>query len=228
MTQTIDAPPRQPESRVQRARAWVFRKETLGLLVLALFVVFLGYGSFVGPRQAPDPPPPELRGGYVLTDSPPKRLHETGWATTTRADDLQPSTTGSVLVWRAAEDTTVRWARLSPQDPQLAQLRTAPSSTQAADPRVPLERVGQVGFALGAVAFLAIVAGPRPRHGTRWFWFWMLFAPLGLGAAWFAWTELVRTPAGRTPRRRSGFDGFVTMILVTIGVSVGFWLVAGL
>ena len=38
----------------------------------------------------------------------------------------------------------------------------------------PAERVYQAGTALLVAAFLVVVIGPRPRRGTRWFWFWMI------------------------------------------------------
>lgn len=228
MTQTIDAPQRQPESPVQRGRAWLLRKETLGYLVLALFTVFLVAGSFVGPREESDLPPAEYRGGYVLTDREPTPLHRSAWAVDRRASELQPSATGTVLVWADAQgDYTLSWTRLRAQDPELAALRAQPQATAEGDPRDLMRRVAQIGFVLAGVTALTILFGPRPRVGTRWFWIFQLLVPLGIGAAWFAWTELVRTPHERRPRRRSGFDGFFTMVGLTIAITAGLWFVAG-
>lgn len=229
MTQMVEAPRdavRTPG--VRRLRGWLFRKETLGWLLLALFATFLLATSYTGPREEPGPPSPEYVGGYLLTDAPPEPLHRSGWATDTRVSDLRPSSDGTVLVWTdAREDYSVSWTRLEPQDPQLARLRAQPASLAVDDPRDVLEAAARLGTALAVLAFLAVVLGPRPRHGSRWFWFWLLFAPLGMGAGWYAWTELVRTPEKRKPLRRSGFDGFVTMVVLHLAVGLGLWFVAG-
>lgn len=230
MTQTVDAPQdavRTPKA--QQLRKQLFRKQTLGWLLLGLFATFLLAASYTGPREEPAPPSLEYVGGYVLTDKPPEPLHRSGWATDTRVSDLRPSSTGSVLVWTdARDDYSVSWTWLEPGDPQLATLRAQPASLAVDDPRDVLELAARIGGALGVIALLAVALGPRPRHGSRWFWFWLLFAPLGVGAAWFAWTELVRTPDERKPLRRSGFDGFFTMVGLTIAITAGLWFAQGL
>lgn len=73
------------------------------------------------------------------------------------------------------------------------------------------ERAGQVALALGLVGFGLIVLGPRPNRGTRWFWFWLLWAPLALGVLAYAVVELVRPGRLQRPdagrRRHSGLLG---------------------
>ncbi len=61
-----------------------------------------------------------------------------------------------------------------------------------------------------------MVLGPRPRRGTRWFWFWVLGGPLSVGVPIFAVAELLRPrhevedtvhPAG-VAGRWNGLAGF--------------------
>ncbi|WP_068395896.1 hypothetical protein [Kribbia dieselivorans] len=47
---------------------------------------------------------------------------------------------------------------------------------------------------LGTLAL--IITGPRPGWGTRWYWFWMLAIPAGLGTVAYAVVELLRGRAG--------------------------------
>ena len=39
---------------------------------------------------------------------------------------------------------------------------------------------------------VVVILGPRPRQGTRWFWFWLVGGPVTIGIAIFAVAELVR------------------------------------
>jgi hypothetical protein len=52
------------------------------------------------------------------------------------------------------------------------------------------------GVPLGALALLAVILGPAPRRGNRWFWFWVIGTPLGLGVLAYAVLELL--PPGVT------------------------------
>ncbi len=101
-------------------------------------------------------------------------------------------------------------------------------------PPVTGDRVGRPSVPSGPIAllvvlgtFLAVVGGPPPRWGTRWFWFWVLYlaAPVGLVA--FVSLELLtrrRLPRdGRAPsRRQSGWRG------VGLGLLLGFALALSL
>ena len=57
---------------------------------------------------------------------------------------------------------------------------------------LPSERVIQAGALLLMVSTLVVIVGPRPRRGTRWFWFWVVGGPLSLGVPIFAVAELLR------------------------------------
>lgn len=65
-----------------------------------------------------------------------------------------------------------------------------------------------LGAVLLALTLVAVVVGPRPTRGSRWFWGWLLFLPLGLGMLSFAVLELLRPgpaiAAGQRPRRGGG------------------------
>ena len=86
------------------------------------------------------------------------------------------------------------------------------------------DRQRQLTTVLGLVTFGLIVLGPRPGRGTRWFWFWLLAAPLGLGVLAYAVVELVQpgrlhgTDAGR--RRQSGLAGLLLVVLASVLVGL--------
>ena len=50
------------------------------------------------------------------------------------------------------------------------------------------------------VSAIASIRGRAPRWGTRWFWFWVINLPLGVGVLWFAVSERLRD---RGPHRGS-------------------------
>ena len=91
------------------------------------------------------------------------------------------------------------------------------------------DSAGQLTVLLGLVTFGLIVLGPRPGRGTRWFWFWLLWAPFALGVLAYAVVELLRpgrlsaTGAGRG--RHSGLAGLLLTVLggVLLGMAAS-WL----
>lgn len=80
-------------------------------------------------------------------------------------------------------------------------------------------------LALVALAFVSLIV-LRPARGTRWFWFWMLLAPLALGVLSYALAELAlrkRTPvaaSGEMPAREGdrlpGWLGFGLALLTAV------------
>lgn len=77
-------------------------------------------------------------------------------------------------------------------------------------------RVSQVsGLALALGTLVLVVAGPRPVHGNRWFWFWIVQLPAALGVLAYAAYELGgrgRARAAAAPERREGGGwGFVRL-----------------
>jgi len=73
---------------------------------------------------------------------------------------------------------------------------------------------------LGALAvFVVLLAGPPPRAGNRWFWFWMFGLPAGLGFVAYAVVELIglrRRPDPPMAERLSGLRGFVSSFVIGI------------
>lgn len=87
-------------------------------------------------------------------------------------------------------------------------------------------RLTQVsGVVLALATLLLVVAGPRPVHGNRWFWFWLVQLPAGLGVLAYACYELGGRGHDRavaSPGRREGGGwGFVRLVSghVVIGVA---------
>jgi hypothetical protein len=71
------------------------------------------------------------------------------------------------------------------------------------------------GLLTALVALAAVVMGPAPTRGTRWFWFWLLGLTWGLGVVAYAVAELVRPRAvplvagGAAKAERAGPDGAI-------------------
>lgn len=81
----------------------------------------------------------------------------------------------------------------------------------------PAHQVAAWGAGLLALgALVHIVLGPRPRRGTRWFWFWMLGLPGGVGALAYAVLEVAGWRSETAPAdelRATGVFGFFMMII---------------
>lgn len=116
---------------------------------------------------------------------------------------------------------------LSPDTPAAVVARFTAAGVpeaEAADLQVrpPAQRVGNAGTLLLLVSTLAVILGPRPRRGTRWFWFWVVGGPLSVGVPIYAVAELLRPrdePAGTVhppgvAGRWRGLTGFVASILL--------------
>ena len=89
----------------------------------------------------------------------------------------------------------------------------------------PASRLYNAGSLLLLASTLVVILGPRPRRGTRWFWFWLVGGPLAVGVPLFAVAELLR-PRYEAPGtvhppgvagRRSGPAGFGVSILLSLG-----------
>ncbi|SCG36192.1 hypothetical protein GA0070614_0253 [Micromonospora coxensis] len=85
--------------------------------------------------------------------------------------------------------------------------------------------VSVLAMAVGLVWLVALVTGPPPRHGTRWFWFWLgLLPPFGLGVLAWLYAECWRPPTGRIDRHSGllglawGFAVGLVLSVVTIGL----------
>ncbi|WP_404350484.1 hypothetical protein LG324_19105 [Phycicoccus jejuensis] len=95
--------------------------------------------------------------------------------------------------------------------------RTGGVSSQVGDPD-PVRGVLPALVALGVLGL--VVAGPPPRWGTRWFWFWVCGAAVPLGVWAFAVLELVTRrrhhPEGL--RRLGGWAGFGLGFVLSVAV----------
>ncbi|HET7819905.1 MAG TPA: hypothetical protein VFL10_00120 [Ornithinibacter sp.] len=108
------------------------------------------------------------------------------------------------------------------QDLTAAGVPEAPPGTLWLDP--PAQRTYDAGALLLLVSTLVVILGPRPRRGTRWFWFWVVGGPLSIGVALFAVAELIRPrhePAGTVhPRgvagRWNGLTGFAAGFVLSV------------
>jgi hypothetical protein len=111
------------------------------------------------------------------------------------------------------------------QDLTAAGVPEAPPGRLWLDP--PAQRTYTAGVVLVLLSTLVVILGPRPRRGTRWFWFWLVGGPLSVGVAIFAVAELIRPrhePAGTVhPRgvagRWNGLTGFAAGFVLSIAVA---------
>ena len=92
--------------------------------------------------------------------------------------------------------------RFSSYAEQYAQeLRTSGVPTaRGTDLAVPLpdDRYQVLGLGLGVLALGAVLFGPRPGRGTRFFWFWVIGVVGGLGVLAYAVCEPLRQARGST------------------------------
>lgn len=79
-------------------------------------------------------------------------------------------------------------------------------------------------FLLAVVILGVVIAGPPPRRGTRWFWFWLIYiTPLGLGLLFWLvrehpWARSAphAAPSGDGERRDRGTLGLAIGLILTI------------
>lgn len=92
-----------------------------------------------------------------------------------------------------------------------------PRGTQALD----LGRTGAVALVLGPALILGVLLhlllGPAPRHGTRWFWFWLLGLPGGIGIVGYAVWEVAGLREHRAPDPGLRSDGVYGVVVLVLG-----------
>ena len=146
------------------------------------------------------------------------------------ADDGRPVT---VAYWVDAPVATLRVVDtngLSSDAPaaMVARLRAAgvPEADRSRLVGLPgPQQVHNAGSLLLVLSTLVVVLGPRPRRGTRWFWFWVTGGPLSVGVPLFAVLELLRpryeapgtVPPPGVAGRWSGLLGFGVGAALAIG-----------
>ncbi|RKR89013.1 hypothetical protein BDK92_3347 [Micromonospora pisi] len=233
------APCWRPRSGEGRARF----TPTVGGFVVLLWVSWAMLAWWSAPRPVDaDQARRDIAAGAVTSV-------ETGWGM--RSGDfwgappaMQGDRGGSMVAW-TTKSGRVRYTDAGPQDPvdqsgNRSVDNPRPQRRLIADLTSAVGRGGSgislhwIGFAaqstavVAMVVFLfALVPGPAPVHGTRWFWFWISLVPYGLGVlAWVGrerWRPdpraalAPRLPGVEAPgwKRARGYDGFL------IGIGLG-------
>lgn len=154
--------------------------------------------------QTPDPGAASTTGPGVMTVA----YHVDSWVAPIRIVQVVPSDAGSDLVDVPEVIRELEAAGVRPRD-------RVPAEVPQANPRQSAEVSGFVAGLLALMAMLAI----RPTRGTRWFWWWVFGAPLGLGVLAYVVAECLlpkRTapPAagGRREGRHIGLVGFLIQV----------------
>lgn len=164
-------------------------------------------GSGLGGWWAPDPgwgdaTPEQMTDGapglvYTVPDSRPRVVV---------SDGLVPGSLG----WSSWSPEELQWVREDLMGSEI------PSGTVALQLGTAARVHGVLGMVLAGGMLTLVLAGPAPRHGTRWFWFWLIGLPAGLGVLAYAVWELGGWRDHRAPapalRSRGGY-GVMTLLL---------------
>jgi hypothetical protein len=94
---------------------------------------------------------------------------------------------------------------------------------------LPAERAYNAGAWLLLLSTVVVILGPRPRRGTRWFWFWVIGGPLSVGVPVFAVLELLRPryePPGTVhpPGVAGRWKGLLGFAIGAVATLAGSWL----
>lgn len=207
----------------------------LGLLLV--LAVWLGISLWAAPVQADVASLKAAADDRQVVDldrlsSPPSPLSRQPLFMFGREDSTD--NTGPVLVWTTrnghryyTDASAVSGTFPNGGDTVNSSLLSGDGSSPSPVDRVTayvLERTRfQGGIAWAGLAHLALlvfaigaIRGRAPRHGTRWFWFWVISLPLGAGVVWFALAERLRDRDPVRPRWNGG-QGFA-ISLVGAGV----------
>ena len=222
----------------------------LGLAVLALWATWAVLTWLSAPRFVTDEQfHADLQDGRIRTWRLATELHpERDWppgavGSWTFGTLAQRETDGLPAEWdRRSVDAVVYWV-----DGDVAPLRFA-GALPGGDPLVLMSDLRQAGapqnapatfrppdqdrgapwgLAAFALGLLVVVGNTTPTRGTRWFWFWLQWAPLGLGTVAYVVVELARPGhpwrvlgvLGEVRRRRlRGWEAFLVLALVTVVV----------
>ncbi|WP_151523227.1 hypothetical protein [Serinicoccus kebangsaanensis] len=115
----------------------------------------------------------------------------------------------SVSSWGSWVESEVEWI-------QEDLLTSGLPSTVAVHAQSPVVRAhGLLGLVLAGGTLALVLFGPAPRHGNRWFWFWLIGLPAGLGALAYAVWEVGGWRDHRAPaadRRSGGGYGFLGLL----------------
>lgn len=131
---------------------------------------------------------------------------------------------GSILLWHT-RDGRQHYAHVDSSD----EARALDAELTTADSGFPATAVvAGLGIAGAALFLWALLSGPDPVTGTKWFWFWLVSGlPLGLGLLWWLarerpWSSRAapRTGPAGEDRRLRWWVAFVTNILAGFAVSL--------
>ncbi|KNX36071.1 hypothetical protein [Luteipulveratus halotolerans] len=226
------APPATPQVR---RPWWKNGRRWCGVILLGLAAAYLVAAAWIGPRQNPFGEPFHIDHDAAVVDDQPRRAHELAWWQDDIVDQLRPtagpdvspgSTTIKYVIWDGLDGHLV-WTSMRSDDPRLKEFGQHVRAGESR-PEQLMRWVTYPATALAIYTFVVIVAGERPRTGTRWYWFWLCMSPLCLGVIWFALKEKMRDPAEPRPRRKTGLDGFGTSIGAYVAVVIAFAALGGL
>ncbi|GAA4887557.1 hypothetical protein [Serinicoccus chungangensis] len=243
-----------PAARDARFRRWARRVAGVAVVLLwathALLSLVGGFQLVNHSQAVEDLSSGRMTSYALLEDRPGGGSSTPGWWT---QEDLEPGTveglrTGTTTVlytvagsrprlvvpdhitpsmnsWGSWTEAEVAWIE---EDLVTSGL---PSTVSSVVPGRVLQAHGLLGLVLVVSMLVRVVFGAAPVHGTRWFWFWLIGLPAGLGVlAWAIWEEGGwrdhRAPAPQ--QRSSGGYGFAVLLLGSFVLTAGSQLLAWL
>lgn len=212
-------------------------ERALGWALIVAWGVLLSLAFWTAPRQAirADLAADSLGDVRVwqVQDKPPAGLAErlSGGFASPAVHSSSGRSPRSIIVWQTHERSTY-WADVSSIQPDATGPAAKDPGAEAVvkqlsvrapqgDPEDPLH-ARRLFSLLTILTIGAVIFGPHPVRGTRWFWFWVVPATLGVGIAWYAWAEIIRQRP-RAPRRTGG-EGFLLGLLFGVSAVLASWL----
>ncbi|MFK5635961.1 MULTISPECIES: hypothetical protein [unclassified Ornithinimicrobium] len=185
--------------------------------------------AVIRPEPAPLPWSQGAAGTQPVADEP---VFPSGMEVVYTVRDDRPRV--AVPSWGLYGPPQRTWADATAEETEWIRTRLLTSDVPRGPHALELGRTGSVALVLGPALLAGVLAhlllGPAPRHGTRWFWFWLLGLPGGIGVVGYALWEVAGLREHRVPApglRSDGVYGVVVLLLAGMlaSLSTGILLV---
>lgn len=210
----------------RRSAWWSDGRHVIGVCLIVLWAAYVAFASWTSPNEATvDKLREDLANGNATSAMQVEQAPNSVWAYQWWTDDAAPKNlkkgTGDVVLWRT-NNHQVNWTTMPNAAAAKAAVdRQRTSDSADSDPVNTLREVTVAGRALALISLVMVVLGPAPRRGSRWFWFFLLALPFGLGVVAFAIGERLTDPREQKTRLHGGF-GFLAVIVVGLVLNLAY------